>query len=132
MDVEALTRKPGESILERPRVAVDATFAEMKAGSGDQAVSTTMGFTRLLRSLCRDPEIGQRVVPILPDEGRTFDMDALFKEIGIYASQGQLYEPVDHNLILSYRESTDGQILEQGITEAGSRPRACRPGAEAL
>jgi pyruvate dehydrogenase E1 component len=95
-------------------------FAEFDAGSGTNEVSTTGAFTRLLRGLLRDPSMGKRVVPIIPDEGRTFGMDALFKEIGIYASQGQLYEPVDHNLILSYRESTDGQILEQGITEAGS------------
>jgi pyruvate dehydrogenase E1 component len=95
-------------------------FAEFDAGSGDIEVSTTSAFTRLLRGLTRDPDMGRRVVAIIPDEGRTFGMDALFKEIGIYASQGQLYEPVDHNLILSYKESTDGQILEQGITEAGA------------
>ncbi len=95
-------------------------FAEFDAGSGTNEVSTTGAFTRLLRSLTRDPNIGDRIVPIIPDEGRTFGMDALFKEIGIYASQGQLYEPVDHNLILSYKESKDGQILEEGITEAGA------------
>jgi pyruvate dehydrogenase E1 component len=95
-------------------------FAEFDAGSGTNEVSTTGAFTRLLRGLMRDDSIGERIVPIIPDEGRTFGMDALFKEMGIYASEGQLYEPVDHNLILSYRESTDGQILEQGITEAGS------------
>jgi len=95
-------------------------FAEFDAGSGTVEVSTTGAFTRLLRSLTRDPNIGERVVPIIPDEGRTFGMDALFKEIGIYAPEGQLYEPVDHNLILSYKESKDGQILEQGITEAGA------------
>jgi pyruvate dehydrogenase E1 component len=98
----------------------ESTFAEMQLGSGEQAVSTTMGFTRLLRSLCRDPEIGKRVVPIIPDEGRTFGMDALFKELQIYASQGQKYQPVDHDLLLSYTEDKDGQILEEGITEAGS------------
>jgi pyruvate dehydrogenase E1 component len=95
-------------------------FVEFDGGSGNVEVSTTGAFTRLLRSLGRDPNIGERVVPIIPDEGRTFGMEPLFKEMGIYASEGQLYEPVDHNLILSYRESTDGQILEQGITEAGS------------
>jgi len=98
----------------------DEAFVEFDDGSGDVEVSTTGAFTRLLRSLGRDPNIGERVVPIIPDEGRTFGMEPLFKEMGIYASEGQLYEPVDHNLILSYRESTDGQILEQGITEAGS------------
>jgi pyruvate dehydrogenase E1 component len=79
-----------------------------------------MGFTRLLRNLARDKAFGSRVVPIIPDEGRTFGMDALFPELKIYASQGQKYEPVDHKLLLSYTESSSGQILEEGITEAGS------------
>ena len=96
------------------------SFTELKAGSGDQAVSTTMGFTRLLRSLTRDDNFGPRVVPIVPDEARTFGMDSLFRELRIYASQGQKYEPVDHALLMSYAESSDGQILEEGITEAGS------------
>ncbi|MCO5317713.1 MAG: pyruvate dehydrogenase (acetyl-transferring), homodimeric type [Microthrixaceae bacterium] len=95
-------------------------FAEILAGSGQQSASTTTAFTRLLRNLCRDEDLGPRVVPIIPDEARTFGMDSLFREIGIYASQGQLYEPVDHELLLSYRESTQGQILEEGITEAGA------------
>ena len=99
---------------------VDATFEEMRAGSGTQAVSTTAGFTRLLRSLCRDENMGNRVVPIIPDEARTFGMDALFREFEIYASQGQKYQPVDHDLLLSYAEDKDGQILEEGITESGS------------
>ena len=98
----------------------DQPFAELRAGSGGQEVSTTMGFTRLLRGLCRDEHVGPRIVPIIPDEARTFGMDALFREIGIYASQGQKYEPVDHDLLLSYSESAQGQILEEGITEAGS------------
>ncbi|NND03396.1 MAG: pyruvate dehydrogenase (acetyl-transferring), homodimeric type, partial [Acidimicrobiia bacterium] len=95
-------------------------FAEFEAGSGSVEVSTTGVFTRLLRSLTRAGEFGKRVVPIIPDEGRTFGMDALFKELEIYASRGQLYEPVDAHLLLSYQESQDGQILEEGITEAGS------------
>ncbi|MCB2224795.1 MAG: pyruvate dehydrogenase (acetyl-transferring), homodimeric type [Actinobacteria bacterium] len=95
-------------------------FAEFDAGSGENAVSTTMAFTRLLRNLARSEDFGQRVVPIIPDEGRTFGMDPLFKELEIYASEGQKYEPVDHHLILSYKESAAGQILEEGITEAGS------------
>ena len=95
-------------------------FSEFTLGSGKQAVSTTMGFTRLLRNLARDKAFGERVVPIIPDEARTFGMDSLFRELKIYASQGQLYEPVDHALLLSYAESTSGQILEEGITEAGS------------
>jgi pyruvate dehydrogenase E1 component len=98
----------------------DAPFAEVRAGSGNQAVSTTMAFTRLLRNLARDEQFGQRVVPIIPDEARTFGMDALFRELRIYAAQGQKYEPVDHDLLLSYTESHDGQILEEGITEAGA------------
>ena len=108
----------------RPRKVVglplDTTFEELRKGSANQAVSTTMGFTRLLRSLARDENIGQYVVPIIPDEGRTFGMDSLFPELKIYASQGQKYEPVDHDMLLSYSESAQGQILEEGITEAGS------------
>ncbi|HCB34637.1 MAG TPA: pyruvate dehydrogenase (acetyl-transferring), homodimeric type [Acidimicrobiaceae bacterium] len=95
-------------------------FEEMAGGSGSQAVSTTMAFTRLLRALTREDGFGERVVPIIPDEARTFGMDALFRELGIYASSGQLYEPVDADLLLSYTEKVDGQILEEGITEAGS------------
>ena len=95
-------------------------FDEFAGGSGEMAVSTTMAFTRLLRAMTREPGFGDRVVPIIPDEARTFGMDSLFRELGIYASQGQLYEPVDHDLLLSYTEHIDGQILEEGITEAGA------------
>jgi pyruvate dehydrogenase E1 component len=84
------------------------------------AVSTTMAFGRLLRNLIRDPQIGSHIVPIVPDEARTFGLDPLFKEVGIYAALGQRYEPVDSDLVLSYREATNGQVLEEGITEAGS------------
>ncbi len=98
----------------------DSVYKEFDAGSGTNEVSTTGAFTRLLRSLARDGDFGRRVVPIIPDEGRTFGMDALFKELQIYASQGQLYEPVDHHLLLSYKEGKSGQILEEGITEAGA------------
>jgi len=97
-----------------------ATFEEFRAGSGQQVASTTTAFTRLLRSMVREPNFGPRVVPIIPDEARTFGMDALFREIGIYAPHGQKYEPVDHDLLLSYHEALDGQILEEGITEAGA------------
>ena len=107
--------------LRRPLPLPDhAPFAEFEAGSGSQEASTTMAFTRLLRNLARSEGFGPRVVPIIPDEGRTFGMDALFKELRIYASEGQRYEPVDHHLLLSYKESRDGQILEEGITEAGA------------
>ena len=83
----------------------DKPFDEVLAGSGKQEVSTTMAFTRLLRNLCRDPNVGRRVVPIIPDEARTFGMDALFKEFKIYAALGQAYEPVDAQLLLSYSEA---------------------------
>jgi pyruvate dehydrogenase E1 component len=98
----------------------DDTFNELLGGSGKQAASTTTAFTRLLRTLLRVPDFGPRVVPIIPDEARTFGMDSLFKQFNIYASQGQRYEPVDASLLLSYTESKKGQILEEGITEAGS------------
>ena len=98
----------------------DSVFEEFRAGSGKQAASTTTAFTRMLRAFARDEGFGSRVVPIIPDEARTFGMDSLFKEFGIYAAQGQKYEPVDHALLLSYKESIDGQILEEGINEAGA------------
>jgi pyruvate dehydrogenase E1 component len=98
----------------------DDALAEFAAGSGGQKVSTTMAFTRLIRTLARTERFGPRVVPIIPDEARTFGMDALFRELKIYAEQGQLYEPVDAKLLLSYVEDRRGQILEEGITEAGS------------
>ena len=79
-----------------------------------------MGFVRLLSKLLRDKEIGQQIVPIVPDEARTFGMEALFRQVGIYSHVGQLYEPVDMDTLLYYKEANDGQILEEGITEAGS------------
>ncbi|HUP85128.1 MAG TPA: pyruvate dehydrogenase (acetyl-transferring), homodimeric type [Acidimicrobiales bacterium] len=97
-----------------------AAFDEFVSGSGNQAVSTTMGFARLIRNLLRDEGMGAHVVPIIPDEARTFGMDALFSEVKIYAPFGQKYDPVDAGMQLSYRESQQGQILEEGITEAGS------------
>ncbi len=95
-------------------------FDDLLSGSHDRAVSTTMAFANLLRSLLRDPTVGARVVPIVPDEARTFGLDALFSEVKIYAPGGQRYEPVDAGMQLSYREDRTGQILEEGITEAGS------------
>ena len=94
-------------------------FEEFFAGS-DRPASTTMAWSRLARNLVRDPGIGKRVVPIIPDEARTFGMDPLFKEVGIYNPLGQNYTPVDKELLLSYIEKADGQLLEEGITEAGS------------
>ncbi len=98
----------------------DAAFAASLAGSGTVPASTTTAFTRLLRDLLRDERFGRRVVPIVPDEARTFGMDSLFREFNIYAAHGQLYDPVDSQMLLAYIESDDGQILEEGITEAGS------------
>src|SRR5206468_12944324 len=89
-------------------------------GSGGREVSSTMAFVRILTLLLKHPEIGKRVVPIIPDEARTFGMDGLFRQFGIYASQGQLYKPHDAEIFLYYKESRDGQILEEGITEAES------------
>ncbi|MBK5289948.1 MAG: pyruvate dehydrogenase (acetyl-transferring), homodimeric type [Acidimicrobiia bacterium] len=99
----------------------ESTFAELKAGTGEKLMaSTTTAFARMMRKLLADPNVGPRVVPIIPDEARTFGLDALFSDIKIYAPGGQTYEPVDAGLLLSYRESRDGRILEEGITEAGS------------
>ncbi|ACU53663.1 2-oxo-acid dehydrogenase E1 subunit, homodimeric type [Acidimicrobium ferrooxidans DSM 10331] len=95
-------------------------FAEFYDGSGAQAVSTTMVMARILRSLIKDPQVGSRIAPIVPDEARTFGLEALFREAKIYSSIGQLYTPVDAGLLLSYTEAQDGQILEMGITEAGA------------
>ena len=94
-------------------------FAEFFKGSATEA-STTMGFVRLASVLLRNKAIGRQIVPIIPDEARTFGLDALFKDIGIYSARGQLYEPVDSKSLLYYHEAKDGQILEEGITEAGS------------
>ncbi len=98
----------------------EKVFGEFKTGSGTRSVSTTVAFGGLMRNLLRDHNIGRRIVPIIPDEARTFGLDALFKEMKIYAPGGQLYDPVDSQLMLSYTEAKDGQILEEGITEAGS------------
>jgi pyruvate dehydrogenase E1 component len=120
-------RKALGGFLPRRQVKAEAlkvpslsSFAEFLKGSGRMEVSSTMAFVRLLGHLLRDKQIGRRIVPIIPDEARTFGMDALFREIGIYSPKGQLYEPVDRQSLLYYHESKDGQILEEGITEAGS------------
>jgi pyruvate dehydrogenase E1 component len=97
-----------------------SAFADFLKGSGRTEASTTMAFVRLLGHMLRDRNIGKRIVPIIPDEARTFGLDALFREIGIYSPKGQLYEPVDRKSLLYYHEAKDGQILEEGITEAGS------------
>ncbi len=95
-------------------------YQEFLEGSGDREVSTTMAFVRMFGKMLKDEKVGQYIVPIVPDESRTFGMEALFRQVGIYSHVGQLYEPVDAETILYYKEATDGQILEEGITEAGS------------
>ena len=97
-----------------------ALFSEFHAGGEGRKASTTMAFVRLLARLLKDEEIGELVVPIVPDEARTFGMEALFRQCGIYSHVGQLYDPVDRDVLLYYKEARDGQILEEGITEAGS------------
>jgi pyruvate dehydrogenase E1 component len=95
-------------------------FEEFDKGTEDRKVSTTMVFVRILAKLLRDEKFGKFIVPIIPDESRTFGMEPLFRQVGIYSHVGQLYEPVDRETLLYYREAQDGQILEEGITEAGS------------
>jgi pyruvate dehydrogenase E1 component len=97
-----------------------AEFSDSLEGSKGRAVSTTMGFVSMLRQLMKDPQIGKLIVPIIPDEGRTFGMESIIRQVGIYASTGQLYTPHDQEMLLYYREEKNGQILEEGITEAGS------------
>ena len=98
----------------------DNLWAEFMKASGKRTLATTMAFVAVLRKLMQSKEIGQLIVPIIPDEARTFGMDPLFRTFGIYSHVGQLYEPVDKNVISYYKEATNGQILEEGITEAGS------------
>ena len=101
-------------------VSVAKDFAEFYQGTDGRKASTTLVFVKMLTKLLKDKEIGDLVVPIVPDEARTFGMESLFKQVGIYSSIGQLYEPVDRSQLLYYKEAKDGQILEEGITEAGS------------
>ncbi|MGY8780890.1 MAG: pyruvate dehydrogenase (acetyl-transferring), homodimeric type [Fidelibacterota bacterium] len=103
--------------LEIPDISV---FQELMAGTGDREISTTMAFVRLLTILTKDKTIGKQIVPIIPDEARTFGMDPLFRQLGIYAHKGQLYDPVDSDQFLFYKEAKNGQILEEGINEAGA------------
>ncbi|MEX1041796.1 MAG: pyruvate dehydrogenase (acetyl-transferring), homodimeric type [Pirellulaceae bacterium] len=95
-------------------------YQEFLGGSKGKEMSTTMGFVRLLSKLTKDKNIGKYIVPIVPDESRTFGMEGMFREVGIYSHVGQLYEPVDSHQLLYYKEAKDGQMLEEGITEAGS------------
>ena len=112
---------PERKVRAKPlRVPEAADYEEFLKGSGDHSMSTTMATVRILTKLLRHEEIGKRIVPIIPDEARTFGMDSLFRQIGIYSPKGQLYEPVDRETLLYYNEAKDGQILEEGITEAGA------------
>jgi pyruvate dehydrogenase E1 component len=104
----------------RVELPAPSVFQDLMAGSGSQEVSTTMAFARLLRGLIRDPNLGSLVVPIVSDEARTFGLEPLIHEVKIYAPDGQHYTPVDADLLLSYSESRSGQILEEGISEAGA------------
>ncbi len=110
-------RKGFQSKITLPEKSI---FDEFFQGTGDRAVSTTMAYVRMLAKVLKDKNIGKLIVPIVPDEARTFGMDALFRQFGIYARFGQKYEPVDRENLLYYKETTNGQILEEGITEAGS------------
>jgi len=103
--------------LEVPELS---TFDALLQGSGEREMSTTMAFVRILTSLARDKKIGKNVVPIVPDEARTFGMEGMFRQLGIYSSVGQLYEPQDKSQVMFYKEDKNGQILEEGINEAGA------------
>jgi pyruvate dehydrogenase E1 component len=112
---------PARSVTVPPlKAPSDELFKEFYEGTQGREVSTTMAFVRMLAKLLRDKEIGKLIVPIVPDEARTFGMEALFRQVGIYSHRGQLYEPVDRDTLLYYKEARDGQIFEEGITEAGS------------
>jgi len=112
---------PTRSVRVEPLHApIDALFEEFSKGTEGRKASTTMVFVRILAKLLRDKEIGELIVPIIPDEARTFGMESLFRAIGIYSHVGQKYEPVDMDTLLYYKEAQNGQILEEGITEAGS------------
>ena len=98
----------------------DSLFEEFAEGSDGREISTTMAFVRVLTKLLKDPQLGKLIVPIIPDEARTFGMESLFRQIGIYSHTGQLYEPVDADTLMYYHEAKDGQLLQEGINEAGS------------
>ncbi len=110
-------RETNYPALKTPELSV---FANQLEGSGDRAISTTMAFVRMLTKLLQDKKIGKYIVPIVPDEARTFGMEGLFRKAGIYSTEGQKYKPVDSATLMPYREATDGQILQEGICEAGA------------
>ena len=110
-------RAPAPITIKAPELEL---FSDVTGGSGGRGAMTTSGVVAMLRKLLKHPELGRYIVPIIPDEARTFGMESMFRECGIYASQGQLYKPVDSDMFLYYKEAKDGQILEEGITEAGA------------
>jgi len=103
--------------LKLPDISI---FQELLDGTGNREISTTMAYVRLLTILTKDKSVGKNIVPIIPDEARTFGMDPLFRQLGIYSHKGQVYDPVDSNQFLYYKEAKNGQILEEGINEAGA------------
>ena len=107
-------------VVKKFKTPADELFEEYYQGTGEREMATTMAFVHLLSKLLGDKQLGKYIVPIVPDEARTFGMESLFRKVGIYSHVGQIYEPVDRESLLYYREATDGQILEEGITEAGS------------
>ena len=112
---------PHRLVQTRPlKTPPESLFEEFHRGSGDRTEATTMVAVRILAKLLKDKELGKLIVPIVPDEARTFGMESLFRQVGIYSILGQQYEPVDKTSLLYYKEQTDGAILEEGITEAGS------------
>ena len=112
---------PARKVVAKPLpMPADKAFDALKKGSGSQEIATTMAFVRLVKDLMRDKETGRRWVPIVPDEARTFGMESLFPSAGLYSPKGQTYDPVDRDQLLYYKEAKDGQILNEGITEAGS------------
>ena len=121
---------PERRVNPRPlKLPGDAVYSELKAGSGKQAIATTMAFVRLLKDLMKDPEIGRRIVPIAPDEFRTFGMDSMFSTAKIYNPAGQSYDSVDRKLLMAWKESAQGQLLHEGISEAGSMASATAAGS---
>lgn len=126
--LKEVTQKLGGALPSRrieathPHLAIPAltSFESLMAASGDRELSTTMAFNRILTHLTKDKSLGKLIVPIIPDEARTFGMEGLFRQLGIYSSLGQTYEPVDSDQVMFYKEATNGQILEEGINEAGA------------
>ena len=114
-----MPRRLAKSTEELPAPALKA-FEAVTKGSGDREISTTMAFVRVLTALLKDKQIGKRIVPIIPDEARTFGMEGLFRQVGIYSSQGQKYEPQDSDQVAYYREDQKGQVLQEGINELGA------------